>query len=323
MVKDSVTPVPQLMNPKFACVRYGQALETRRHRYYECPHNLLIDDDDVCNTNHFIHHARDNLEHETWYYRALLLGQRIGDSAGHIRRNSALPLRSATLLSFGVIQGWRVLMGVSTIVSHAPTIWLVLWAAVFIEDGDTATLLISRALGEQTVPTAEPTAFLRVLNRIDETKVYTIFVDAKHGVDGIQKMSNEHANGVNGDLWTMIYDRMVDICKFVHTVKVKSHAKDRDTNIAHGMDLTNIKFNALVDDAVGQAVKVLGRSPNRIEDDSSQHALIEAVAKRISAIEVQVWVANGEAEEAPSVPSDRKLQFDNRIIAIKRTRADA
>ena len=79
--------------------------------------------------------------------------------------------------------------------------------AATLEEGR-AAILISRVVGEQTVPRVELTALLHVLNRIDDTRVCTLFIDAEYVVDGALSESAELAIGNFGGLCTRIYHRL-------------------------------------------------------------------------------------------------------------------
>ena len=53
-------------------------------------------------------------------------------------------------------------------------------------------------------------------------------------MDGAFKPLQKHANGHNGDLWTLVYEQMKQIS--VDVVKVKPHVSDQDMYDEYGMD---------------------------------------------------------------------------------------
>ena len=66
------------------CKRCGEANETRLRRYYECPANKKIDDDDVRSTQHFVTQARACPEYQCMWYRAILPRKVLNDPVGYI-----------------------------------------------------------------------------------------------------------------------------------------------------------------------------------------------------------------------------------------------
>lgn len=184
-------------------------------------------------------------------------------------------------------------------------------------DNGQASILVSRVVGEQTVPRAELTALLHVLNRIDDTRVYTIFIDAKYVVDGVFREAAHLAIGDNGDLWVRIYHRLQQMRPHVSFVKVKSHVIDQETYEHYQMtDEMPVYFEA-ADKAASLAIERLCRNDKQSTDEL-QFGIACSIAHRLSAIECQIWSLRDDTDEIPIVPSDRKAQLESHTKELKR-----
>jgi hypothetical protein len=78
LLTEGVTSDPD----RISCSRCGHHLETPLHRYYQCPDNKHIDDDDITSTKHFGILAAECPEQACLWFRAILPRSLMGKSAG-------------------------------------------------------------------------------------------------------------------------------------------------------------------------------------------------------------------------------------------------
>ena len=304
------------------CIRCGEANETRQHRYYDCPANKKIDDDDVRDTQHFASQARDCPEHQCMWYRAILPRKVLNDPVGYIDTEHCYA-NEINDFTIALRETGEVGTDGSLEDNVEPTNKTAgAGAAVYIPDRNQYAMLYSRVPGEQTVPRAEITALLHTLNRIDTCRRYTIYIDAKYVIDGVKckslKQQKKYLDNDNGDLWLQVYRRMKTVGEYVDCVKVKSHVKSMEQYESNEMTITKLLHNEGADAAADHAVKEMSKGHDARAYDSAQHLKVQAIARRLAAIEVDVW--NKSDSEGPRiiVPSDRAEQIEKRVTAIKR-----
>ena len=81
---------------------------------------------------------------------------------------------------------------------------------------------------------------------------------------------------------------MQNVVVFAEFVIVRSHVKKMEQYNDNDMNETKIMHNEVVNIVVEHAVQTFGRSSGGFAYDNTQHVKVQAIAKRLAAIEVDV-----------------------------------
>ncbi len=159
--------------------------------------------------------------------------------------------------------------------------------------------------GKQSVPRAEAWSVAMALHHVPRSAPVCIGVDALYVHQGVLQRRRP-ACGDNGDIWSVVFDRIDERDGITRTVKIKSHLEDNGAQaIAQsGIDWDHIVGNALADEAAN-----VGEEELRPHDDLCEQArLNESTVYRVvmppAVIQADIWRHRGaegfeQPEEVP------------------------
>ena len=262
-------------------------LETPYHRYYQCPANDIIGEEEVTNSQDLHTHVTRDTKHECMWFKGILPGQRVAEPVGWLDEAEC----EATVLGkFSQILNKTGKVGTdgggdqekdprNRRVSSG--------AAVFDPDTNDVAMLFAKVPGNQTVPRAELYALLQTIVRMKDDIEYTVYVDASYVLNGLTSRTKHYSQGTNGDLWTRLYE--ASKTKQVIYRKVKSHVSNMDQWEIYNMTEEALIYNEMADKVCTLASTANERSFAARGDDGRQYKLASKAAARIAAIEAEIW----------------------------------
>ena len=149
--------------------------------------------------------------------------------------------------------------------------------------------MYSRVPGRQTVPGAELWAIIKTLTCLARSTVCRVLIHASYVIKGIRDKSRHYSDGLNGDLWTLVYDLLEDVGQNCNFIKVKSHVTTMEQWTHYGMTADAMLYNEGADSAANQAAKIYERNVDQRIADNDQMQETYDIARRLAAIQVECW----------------------------------
>ena len=158
---------------------------------------------------------------------------------------------------------------------------------------DEYAIMYSRVPGRQTVPRAELWAIICTLKTVAiiTLQIHIFYIDAQYILNGIASDTNLYRDGLNGDLWTMLYTVLLPIKNWCRFVKVKSHVTTESDWIKYGMTKEAFRCNYIADLVADEAAESfrLDRNVGQRTEDSNEWNETHNIALRIATIESHCW----------------------------------
>lgn len=275
-----------------SCGRCGAEYEDEWHRYWHCIDNNFIDHWSIKGSDGLKAEAMQDKEHACYWLKGIVPASKLKYKAN----DTWTDYDDCHYTTFGDFEG--ILSrnkkagtdGAAVPELHKAAIRVTAAAAVYDAERGEAAAISSKVPGPQTVPRAELWALVNLCNAMEEGSSQKVYIDASSVVEGYKKKNEKkQVEGINGDLWTLLKQLVVEKSLSLEVVKVKSHVEDGAMWRKYGMDADKFIHNELADEYAGKLAQRLARSEAHQASDSKTEDDAFKIALRIACIGARCW----------------------------------